>query len=274
MTFNAFETSAEAGQPVELFHFQIGSTNYYYTSAEDEVTVAAQLYSPKAISRADTADGPANRDHDFNVELPTSDAVAQFFTGVLPGKRVRCTVSRFHRNDLPTPEVVVVFDGYVYSARFKDRLKICVLTARPVLSSVGRTCPARTYQGPCNHVLYDPATCKVDDSNPAFRASAKGVSAQVGNVLTVSGLGAYAPGWFTGGYVEAIAIGDFRMVLDDDGAGNLTLLLPFSVQPATVNVFAGCAHDIAVCKSKFNNVINYGGFAFVPTKNPFESGIT
>jgi hypothetical protein len=273
LTFQAFETSTEAGCPVEVFRFQVGSTEYYYTSAEDEVTLASQLYVPKAISRADNAEGPANRDHDFAVVLPTSDPVAQFFTGNLPGKRVRLTVSRFHRDDTPTPEVVVIFDGRVMSAGFRKKLKETVLTARPLLSSVGRVMPARTCQSQCNHTLYDPNTCKVDDTDPAFRAAAKNVAGQSGNLLAVGGLGAYAAGWFTGGYVEDIANSDFRTILDDDGAGNLTLLLPFATQPSTVNVFAGCAHDIAVCKSKFDNVINFGGFAFVPRKNPFETGV-
>ena len=40
-----------------------------------------------------------------------------------------------------------------------------------------------------------------------------------------------------------------------------------------VEVFAGCDHTIATCKTQFDIVVNYGGFAFVPTRNPFESGL-
>lgn len=273
MTYDAYEISTEAGRPVEVFRFQIGATSYYYTSAEDTVTLSGQDYDPVQIRRDDSADGPDKRDYDFQVVLPTSDEVAQFFVGTLPGNRVRLTVSRFHRDDTPTPQVVVVFDGYVQGATFARAMKECTLTARPLLAGLGRTAPPRTYQSECNHELYNPATCKADDTNPAFRASAKGVTAQVGNVLTVTGLGAYSAGWFTGGYVEAIGSSDFRMILDDDGAGNLTLLLPFAVTPSTVNVFAGCDHSIATCKAKFDNILNFGGFAFVPTRNIHQTGI-
>ena len=41
----------------------------------------------------------------------------------------------------------------------------------------------------------------------------------------------------------------------------------------TVDVFAGCDHSLAICESKFANVINYGGFPFVPIKNPFNSSL-
>ena len=49
---------------------------------------------------------------------------------------------------------------------------------------------------------------------------------------------------------------------------------------STVVVLAGCDHSVTTCDTKFNtpedtqsNVINYGGFPFVPGKNPFETGL-
>jgi hypothetical protein len=86
---------------------------------------------------------------------------------------------------------------------------------------------------------------------------------------------AYAAGWFIGGFVEIVGSSDFRMVLDQDG-DDLELLLPFVTTPTLVNVFAGCSHDPESphgCGPKFDNGDNYGGFFYVPTKNPFETGI-
>lgn len=276
MTYSANETSIEGGRPVEVYRFTIGATSYYYTSAEDEVTVSAQAYEPIPISRSENVSGPALRDDEFSVTLPTSDPVAQFFVGTLPGVLVRLTVRRYHRGDTPTPQVVLVFDGYVEDAGFSKFMKETTLTARTVMASNGQTIPPRTFQGTCNHELYNPLTCKVDDTNPAYRASAKIVTSQVGSLLTVAGLGGYSAGWFTSGYVEAIDSGDFRMILDDDGAGGLLLLLPFPSTPSTVNVFAGCDHTpegAHGCGPKFNNGDNNGGFYIVPDKNPFDSGL-
>ena len=57
----------------------------------------------------------------------------------------------------------------------------------------------------------------------------------------------------------------------------LTLLLPFNTTDVdvgtSVEVFAGCDHSLATCKAQYDNVANYGGFAFVPLRNPFESGL-
>lgn len=275
MTYSAFETSVEDSRPVEIFEITAGSTSFFYTSAEDDQLVGAQTYTAVAgLQRGPTTEGPEQREDDFQIELPTSDPLAQIFTGVMPGFRVRLQVRRFQRGDTPTPEVVQIFDGFIQSASFKLQIRKTILTARPVIASIGKQIPRRTYQSACNHVLYDPSTCQVDDTDPAFRASALSVASMVGNDLTVtSGLaGTYADSFMNGGYVEVIGGADFRLILVHVG-NVLTLLLPFSVTPPTVNVFAGCAHVISVCFSKFDNVDRYGGFAFVPTRNVFRTGL-
>lgn len=275
MSYADFEGSIEAGRPIEIYEFTAGAQSFFYTSSQDDQLVGAQDYTAaQGLSSGDTGNGPAFRESDFVITLPTTDAVAQLFLGVMPGFRVRIQVRRFHRDDTPTPEVIKIFDGFIQSAEFTKGAKEATLTARSELSSAGRQIPRRMFQAACNHVLYEPNTCKVDDTDPAFKASALDVTSLVGNVLTVdSGLaGTYADAFMNGGYVEVIGIADFRLIITH--AGNvLTMISAFSSTPSSVNVFAGCAHVIAICSSKFDNVIEYGGFPYVPTKNPFATGI-
>lgn len=40
-----------------------------------------------------------------------------------------------------------------------------------------------------------------------------------------------------------------------------------------VSLFQGCNKALDTCENSFGNVPNYGGYAFIPIKNPFESGI-
>lgn len=275
MSFDAFETSIEAATPVEIFQITAGSQSFFYTSAEDDQLVSAQTYTAIAgLQRGPATDGPDKREHDFQIELPTTDDLAQLFVGVMPGIRVRLQVRKFHRDDGGTPEVIQIFDGFIQSASFKKQGKLCILTARTIISALGRQVPRRTYQSGCNHILYDPLTCRVDDTDLAFRAPALTVASQVGNILTVSSglMGTFADGFMNGGFIEVIGLSDFRMV--QIHVGNvLTMHVPFSVAPTLVNVFAGCAHTIAICGSKFDNVNFYGGFAFVPTRNIYSSGL-
>jgi uncharacterized phage protein (TIGR02218 family) len=272
LTYDAFETSQESSQPVEVYRFTIGAQSCFYTSSATDKTIAATTYSAVAIKRSHIEEGPDKRDATLRVTVPTPNDVAQLFITSIPGLRVRIEINRYQRLDTPTPEVVRIFDGFVQSCSYTQNMKQAQFSCRPAVATLGRVVPRFKYRAACNHVLYD-VGCKVDDTDLAFRASNALVTGVSGNVLTVAGLsGTYVDGWFTGGMVEVVGGTDYRLVLEHVG-NDLTLLLPFSVTPSNVTVFAGCDHTIATCKSKFDNVLNFGGFAFVPTKNPFQTGI-
>jgi len=52
--------------------------------------------------------------------------------------------------------------------------------------------------------------------------------------------------------------------------------LPFSTSPMgqTVKCNKGCKHRVtADCLNRFANTANYGGFPYVPKKNPFQTGL-
>lgn len=275
MTFEDKETSVEDGKPVEVFEITSGSLSFHYTSAEDSVTLGAQTYTPvPGLNRSSNAEGPSRREQELKIELPTTDTVSQLFLGTIQGNRTRVVISRFHRTDLPTPEVVQVFDGFIYSAQFSRFGKKATLSAKTALASIGRQGPPLAFQAACNYALYDPLTCKVDDTDPAFRASALTVASLDGVVLTVtSGLsGVYADGWMTGGHIEALGDTDYRLILAHSG-NVLTLSFPLRTVPTSVNVFAGCAHNPTICHTKFGNLNNYGGFPFVPNKNIYQTGL-
>lgn len=275
MSFDTYESSVDSARPVEVYDIVAGTQSFFYTSAQDDQLIGAQTYTAvDGLQRGPVADGPNKREADFQLELPTTDPLSQIFTGQQPGIRISLKVKKFHRLDLPTPEVIQIFDGFIQSASFKLQAKKTILTARPTITAVGRQVPRRVYSAACNHVLYDTVTCKVDDTDPLFRASALTVSSVVGNIMTLTvGLsGVYADGFMNAGFVEFIGQSDFRLILDHTG-NVLELQQPFSTNPTSVNVFAGCGHSVSVCSSKFNNVDRYGGFPFVPTKNPYSTGI-
>lgn len=275
MTYASKETSVESSRPVEVYDFLVGATPYRFTSTEGLITIGVNEYEPIRISRNNLEDDLERRDVTFEATLPADNPLPQLFRNVPPGGSTLLTVRRFHATDTPSPEVQTIFDGEVQSIQWRKDLSEALITALPAIAAKTHGCPRFTYQGPCNHVLYDPLTCKADPSDPAFRASSYSVSAQVGRILTVPDLSTdFAAGWFTGGFVEVVGGFDFRMVLAQSG-DDLELLLPLSPQPLLVNVFAGCAHDTSVngCP-KFNQGDNYGGFAFTPKKNIFETGLS
>jgi uncharacterized phage protein (TIGR02218 family) len=207
------------------------------------------------------------------VTVAGDNSVATQFIDSVPGTAATLKIERIQRPDGPGFEVVTIFNGKIASVAFQKSGREAKIKVVPLVSAQSKPVPNHTYQSLCNHVLYDDL-CQVDDTDPSFRLSTAAVTAVSGNTITVTGADAHGDGYYTGGFVEAAGAVDRRLILDQTGTV-LTLLLPFTSSPLSTNVtvFAGCDHSIATCKSKFNIVINFGGFAWVPSKNVFETGL-
>ena len=274
MTYTSQETSVEGGKPVELYRFVLGGTTYEYTSAEDPITVGALTYQPIAIRRSDDPQGPEDRDNTLEVEMPSDNPFTALYYAVVPGLVASVTIQRFHRDD-PDDELITIFRGFVTSVAFDEEGQLAKVAVVPLASATSRPIPRFTYSALCNHVLYD-ARCKVLDTDPNFRITAEVTAVSiVAQTITVNGADSKPDGWWTGGFVETAGAIDRRLILKHVGEV-LTLLLPLAVNPlgSDVTIYAGCDHTITTCKTKFNNVINYGGFAFIPTRNIFATGLS
>ncbi len=130
----------------------------------------------------------------------------------------------------------------------------------------------RTYQYYCDAVLGD-ARCGKDVSGPAFTAAGV-VTALVGDRgFTVSGLGAYAAGWFAFGvltWATGANAGRVAEVMqhDVDGASVTVTLAEAPVRAVVVGdgfaAVAGCDKLAATCRAKFANLVNFRGFPTIP----------
>jgi len=267
VTYEALETSQESGQPVELYEFIIGTETYRYTSAEDTVLFNGNSWVSRQITRSNPTQTTDERRQLITVTLPTDDVVCARYIGIVPGKLMSLEIIRFHRGDA---EAFILWQGRVKGAKYIRQGALCELQGLSTESSYSRTIPRHKYQGLCNHVLYD-GGCKIVKTSYQYVGTINVIS---GNTITVNGLEtAKGDGWATGGYIELGSGEDYRMVLDQSG-DVLKLMLPFNGSTGqSVTVYAGCDHTLDTCDSKFSNAVNYGGFPFVPSLNPFNTGL-
>lgn len=265
MSYDAQEESMEAGSRVELYSLAVGSDIYrIHDQIEETITYSADIYYKAQVSRGKIADG---QEH-LTVQLPGDHTFSSKFTTIAPGQLATLTVFGYHRGD--PADVRVMYKGVVRSVAFTKDLTQSMLSVVPVSEAFKKQIPDRTYQAACNNVLFD-VDCKLSAGSYQHTNSVIVVS---GNTITVNGLlSAKGNGWATGGYV-AYGSSDYRLIIVQSG-DICTLTLPFysNVLGETVDVFAGCDHSIATCNSKFSNAINFGGCPYVPTKNPFISGL-
>lgn len=144
----------------------------------------------------------------------------------------------------------------------------------------------RVYQRPCSAVLGDPA-CGVDLSRPDMSAEVPVDAVEGTRRFRFASLDGFAKGWFARGRFRVLtgaAAGLVGQVRDDrPGAGERILELwqelRAPVAPGDrVRIEAGCDKSLGTCKEKFDNVLNFRGFPYIPgddwiTSYPQRTGI-
>jgi uncharacterized phage protein (TIGR02218 family) len=130
----------------------------------------------------------------------------------------------------------------------------------------------RLYQSGCDADLGD-ARCGVNLADPAFRGTGTVLTAASERLFTASGLAAYAAGWFTRGLVtftSGASAGRSQEVKRHTLAGTtatLELWQPMAMPIAPADLFTvttGCDKQLATCRSKFANAVNFRGFPHIP----------
>lgn len=130
----------------------------------------------------------------------------------------------------------------------------------------------RIYQSVCDADLGD-ARCQVALTNPAYRGTATVAAAIDARRLRVTGLDAFANGWFSAGTLtwttgaNQAQVQEIRRHAKAAGAVSLELWLPSGLAIAVGDqalVTAGCDKTLATCRAKFSNAVNFRGFPYMP----------
>lgn len=128
----------------------------------------------------------------------------------------------------------------------------------------------RIFQRTCDAKFGD-GRCKFDAATVTGSGSVDAVTAN--RIVSVSGLGAFAEGWFsfgelvwTSGANDGVKVEIRRHALTD-GVVQLTLwqAAPLAiVEGDTFSIVAGCDKTFDTCKAKFANASNFRGFPHIP----------
>ena len=268
MSYDAKEKSQYGGSPVELYKFQIGSTLSYFTSADKDQTYASNTYLHDVITRSEIDASDEDQQGMLEVTVPRTNAIADVFVPNMPIYPVQLTIYRFHRGDA---EVLQLWMGEVSGVSFSG--STVKLSCQPVGNVLRRQIPSTTYGAQCNWSLYS-SQCGITAS--AYSDTGN-VATVAGAVLTVT-MGDHPSGYFNNGFVLS-AWGERTWILShtrlSSSSAQLTLMVPFSAiyAGAAVTVYAGCDRTTTDCKNKFNNLVKFLGFPYLPTKNPFVTGV-
>jgi uncharacterized phage protein (TIGR02218 family) len=264
MDYLTVEQSLELGDPVELYQFAEGDNVYRYASCAEPVVFEQNTFQSSSIKRDRIKQSQDQNKNTVDIEFPVTDPFGSQFIGFPPSQVVSVTIWRGH---FGVNDFVVYWKGRVVGSNADENA--VKIQCEPIFTSLRRPGLRARYQLFCRHALYD-SGCRVNRNAVAFPGTVSAVNTLD---VTVPGLSVNPDGWYTGGMV--LYRGVFRFVTLHVG-DVITLSQPLSaLETGTeITVFPGCDHRKQTCIDKFDNLENFGGFPWIPNKNPFEVNIS
>lgn len=265
------ESSTQSSRIEHRFLFVQGDTEYRFTTLPYFVSDSNETWTPAPISMSGVTQTNEIAKDPLKLSMPRDNPLALTFLGTAPDAITTVTV---YRGQVGSTEFNAYWKGRVAGSVIGG--DTVTLDCENIFTSMRRTGLRAKYQKNCRHALYSTG-CTLDIDDHAYAATAVAAS---GYSVTIEPDSSFDSGFFTGGIIKT----DTEMRYISLHSGNtLTLLQPSreliedmngSSGMVSVTLYPGCNHTMTHCKDKFNNLDNYGGYPWIPTKNPFNNGIT
>lgn len=250
---------------------QIYDANYYYSSLDIDTVYNGNNYKSTDLlierSKIKTVIGVEVDTLNLNI-YASSNMVMEGFAfiqaaagGVLDGASVVMDRAYLdsNRNVIGTTNM---FTGQV--AQVQVSRSMASVQVKSDLDLLNIQMPRNLYQSGCQHSVYD-AGCGVSRAGKSAISAVKEGSA---SVITPNSLMGSVGYWDLGSiiFTSGKLSGMMRTISSWDGA-HLNLVLPLPGAPDigdTFLVYPGCDKTQATCQSKFNNVMHFKGFPYIP----------
>ena len=264
MSYVGFEESLEHGAPVEIYEFIQGILRWNYISGAESLVRLGQVYTPMPVSRDRIKQSSDIFKDSLRLSFPRDNAFASQYLGFAPEDVTTVTVLRGHVGD-PDNEYIVYWKGRVVGAKAGGNT--IDVECESVFTSIKRPGLRARFEYGCRHALYL-SGCNVN--RELYKMTGRVLSISGGLEITVAGAALKPDGYFTGGMLVAPS-GVPRFITNHIGDKvTITRPLPGLVGDMLANLYPGCDHLMSTCRTKFDNLPNFGGFPYIPSRNPFN----
>lgn len=258
-------------------------TGYDYDVEVENLPVAFGAADPQTFSAVQIAHGMNEVSAEFEKRKMTVSVVAtdtrfRRFFATAAAVEMTLTIIRVNTPSLTAGEMIdydqdctIVNAGTISDFAFAGQVITVSLVPAPY--DVDKGIPRYFFNRQCNHPLFS-AACGLLKADYDRITTIAAVD-RPNRTLTLTGQdGADADGsYLRYGFLEHALTG-FKVGIEaaslNGSDTDVTLaywVTDFAVGQ-TVTVYPGCDHTSATCKAKFSNQANFGGFPFVPAKNP------
>lgn len=168
---------------------------------------------------------------------------------------------------------VILFTGKIKGVDFdlnKGVAKIECINLNGALSSI---IPTRTFSSSCSFECFD-KNCGANQNGRVINSRTEYLKNPKFDEYSLScdEIGKFDDNWFDGGILKYGA--QFNHIITHKGNTiNLAFKLNLDLSVAhSIYIAPSCDKSIECCEHKFNNLANFGGFAWVPKKNCITQG--
>lgn len=163
-----------------------------------------------------------------------------------------------------------LFTGRV-STLTADRTMV-KMTVKSMLVLLGYAWPPNVYLPTCNHVLFD-SGCALSASNFAVTGSVNAAS----SVLQLSTTLTQPSEYFNNGMIQFTsgANNGLRVSVKSNVNGTISLVYPLPNGPEIgdeFTIYPGCDKQASTCQNKFNNIVHFKGYPYVPIPDTIYAG--
>ncbi len=250
-------------KPLELYEFELATdgTVWRYTSYDSDVVFDGDTYSTTPIKRGKVTYDAQLRATKIQISVDRlSEAVIKYLVKH-PVETTWVTITKTFADFLT--EGVVIFKGEIGSVTFSGQSAKLDCTGYEIFLS--QKIPRFRFQIMCNHFLFDPK-CGLDKDDHKVDTTVASVETDE-RTLVVNSIGGHADNFFTFGWLEKGA--DKRMIISHTGTSIvLQHRLADIIATDSVTIYGGCDRTIQICAAKYDNVVQYGGFPYIPLVNP------
>jgi uncharacterized phage protein (TIGR02218 family) len=263
-TFLQDEQGVQTSQPREAYEIVTPAETWRLASGIHEVEIDGNTYTASPIRRESIAVSSSSDPQDMQLTLPVSHALVERY--LYPSGPPITIAVRVLRYQVTSGQYETIRYGMATSLSINGNVASLLVPGRAAAAG-RRRLPTVTAGRSCSHILYDQG-CLV--ARASFKVATT-IASFSGRTVTVASMGANPDGWATFGELVRVSTGE-RILIADQTGNVLTLQLPLVglAGGESVEVYAGCAHDVATCALKFDNVVNFGGQPHMPTTNTFK----
>lgn len=244
----------------ELYQVIMDNERFYYTSGDSDFTLNNELYKAVSIYRNELSRDSLSDEAKLiaDLDLAPFDLYKEF----------NPNTSIFVR--ILKENGALLFAGKVRSVDFELSKGTATIKLSAIGGVLNSKIPNRTYAKECGFNLFDDG-CGLDKAKFSVVLANNFSISEDKLEITSEALASKPEGYFSGGYAR---FSNQHSYISEHTGEKITLMFPLKNLSTSdvLSVYAGCDKTIKMCKNKFGNSVNYGGFPFIPSKNPVTQG--